>query len=285
MNSDRPRRSSQPASTQKPVLENPNGLKRGNSLKERYPGDNSHRPLDIIRNDNKTAYRAHHLRKKNFQGADTIDRLDRTGFSYHHEGPFDAANFSRNRNEKYSPLAAVKDSNEEALRATPRENIIDALQRHRPIEGVAIVPPGMPDKFGRVYDYKEGADLMREPGADYRRWPGVVSVTTIHVTHLNTYNVQEYHPNDLKGKGEPSYTIEEALKNHKKYGDMGTEMRSRPRNKTVGATDMNGSTPVGTFDSDNHLGRSNTTGKSMGSALKKRLGSLRRRHKAGGVEA
>lgn len=82
---------------------------------------------------------------------------------------------ARNKDKKYSPLAAVKDTNREALRATPRENIVDAVSRHRPLEGVAIVPPGVPDRFGRVYNYEEGADLMREPGADYKRWAGVVS--------------------------------------------------------------------------------------------------------------
>jgi hypothetical protein len=152
---------------------------RAGSLRERYPGDKSHRPLDQLRHDEKVAHRAPHLRKKNFQGADVIDRLDKAPFGrYHHEGPYDAASLARNRVEKYSPLAAVKDSNEEALKATPRENIADAVQRHRPLEGVAIVPPGMADRFGRVLDYEEGADLMREPGADYRRWPGVVSYLT-----------------------------------------------------------------------------------------------------------
>lgn len=174
-NEGRPRRSSNPVPGKSPS--NGGGLTRGGSLRERYPGDTSHKPLDTIRSEAKAAHRAHHLRKKNFQGADTVDRLDRCavgGVSYHHEGPFDAANFSRNKDWKHSPVAAVKDSNEEALRATPRENIIDSISKHRPLEGVAVVPPGMPDRFGRVLDYEEGADLMREKGADYRRWPGVV---------------------------------------------------------------------------------------------------------------
>ena len=70
----------------------------------------------------------------------------------------------------------MQDSNDEALRATPREKIYDAVTKHRPLEGVANIPPGMPDGFGRVLDYEEGADLQREPGGDYRRWPGVVCV-------------------------------------------------------------------------------------------------------------
>jgi hypothetical protein len=54
---------------------------------------------------------------------------------------------------------------------------MDAVERHRPLEGVATVPPGMPDKFGRVYDYEEGTDMQRDPlnGGDYKRIPGVVS--------------------------------------------------------------------------------------------------------------
>lgn len=171
MNEAKPRRASNP-----PPSTFNNGLSRGNSLKERYPGDKSHRPLDQLRHDEKVAHRAPHLRKKNMQGADVIDRLDKASIlRYHHEGPYDAASIARNRVEKYSPLAAVRDSNEEALKATPRENIIDSLQRHRPLEGVANIPPGMPDRFGRVLEYEEGADLQREPGGDYRRWPGVVS--------------------------------------------------------------------------------------------------------------
>ncbi|KAL1794725.1 hypothetical protein ACET3X_006541 [Alternaria dauci] len=202
-------------------------------------------------------------RKKNFQGADVIDRLDKASFGqYHHEGPYDAASIARNRDTKYSPLAAVKDSNEEALKATPRENIIDSVQRHRPLEGVAVIPPGMTDRFGRVLDYEEGADLQREPGGDYRRWPGV-----------------EYHPDDLKGKGEPSFTIEKALKDHKRLGDTGTEMTSRShRTRSVGHTEAPGlAPPVATDPSASGVGRSNTTGRSVGGAIRKRIGSIRRR--------
>ncbi|KAF2730064.1 hypothetical protein EJ04DRAFT_537493 [Polyplosphaeria fusca] len=261
LNEGRPRRSSHSGSATAP-MQNSNRLGRSGSLRERYPGDMSHRPLDQIRNDTKTAHRAHHLRKKNFAGADSIDRLDQSiGVSYHHEGPYDAANLARNMNWKHSPVAAVRDSNEEALRATPRENILDAVSRHRPLEGTANMPPGLPDRFGRVLDYKEGADLMREPGGDYRRWPGV-----------------QYAPNDLKGKGEPSFSVDEALKNHKKFGDSGTEMTSRRRNQSLGAADAPDSVPVDhTEQGASGLGRSNTTGGGVGNALKKRFGSIRRR--------
>jgi len=259
MNEARPRRSSNPAPSQ---LKS-SGLARSGSLRERYPGDLSHRPLDALRKDEKVAYRAPHLRKKNFQGADVIDRLDAAGFArYHHEGPYDAASIARNKHVKYAPIEAVRESNEEALRATPRENIIDSVTKHRPLEGVANIPPGMPDRFGRVLNYEEGADLQREPGGDYRRWPG-----------------QEYHPDDLKGKGEPSYTIEKALKDHKRLGDSGTEMTTRHRHsKSVGHDQAPGLIPTETADAEaSGIGRSNTTGRGVGSSLKKRFGSIRRR--------
>ncbi|CAI6280658.1 unnamed protein product [Periconia digitata] len=256
--SGHPRRSSQPNPFNDPPREG-NRLARSGSLRERYPGDLSHRPLDIIRKDTKTAHRAHHLRKKNFQGADIIDRLDKTTPSYHHEGPYDAANLSRNLSYTHSPVAAVQETNEEALKATPRENIINTMTKHHPIDGVAFVPPGVPDRFGRTYDYQEGTDLMREPGYDYKRWPGVT-----------------YHPDDLKGKGEPSFTIERQLKERKAYGETGTEMQTRRRNVSFSVNDRPENIVSGDVDG-NGLGRSNTTGKSVGTALKKRFGSLRRR--------
>ncbi|CBX95595.1 hypothetical protein IAQ61_004423 [Plenodomus lingam] len=259
LNEGRPRRSSSPG---KPTFQTNAHARRG-SLRERYPGDTSNRPLDQIRKEVKVAHRAPHLRKKNFQGADVIDRLDRAGFSqYHHEGPYDAASLARNRNEKYSPVAAVRESNEEALRATPEENIKDALTRHRPLEGVANIPPGMPDRFGRVLHYQEGADLQREPGGDYRRWPG-----------------QHYHPDDLKGKGEPSFTIEKALKDHKRLGATGTELSTRhSRSKSTGHPDAALLSPAGPYTADaSGIGQSGFNGLSMGSSLKKRFGSMRRR--------
>lgn len=272
MNGTRPRRSSQPVPVNSPQNDrslNGGGLTRGGSLRERYPGDMSVRPLDTLRKEEKTAYRAHHLRKKNHQGTDMIDRLDRSGFAYHHESPYDAASVARNKSYTHSPIAAVADSNEEALRATPRENIIDAVTKHRPLEGVANIPPGVPDRFGRVLDYEEGADLQREAGGDYRRWPG-----------------QTYLPDDLKGKGEPSYSIDRALKDHKKYGDSGFEMSNAAhrRNRSLDHADPPGSLQS-PFDDSAGIERRNTTGKSVGDALKRRFGSLRRRKHASEVEA
>lgn len=200
INETRPRRSSTSAASQ----QKSSGLARSGSLKERYPGDMSHRPLDAIRHDVKIAHRAPHLRKKNFQGADVIDRLDHAGFArYHHEGPYDAASIARNnKNVKYPPIEAVRASNEEALKATPRENVIDAITKHRPIEGVANQPPGIPDRFGRTLNYEEGADLQREPGGDYRRWPGQARLDP-HLPFTFTNVLRPTTPTTSKAKASP----------------------------------------------------------------------------------
>jgi hypothetical protein len=87
---------------------------------------------------------------------------------------------------------------------------------------------------------------------------------------------QDYHPDDLKGKGEPSYTIEKALKDHKTIGDTGIEMKSRRR--SVGHSEARVTVPSEMMDAEaSGIGRSNTTGKSMGSSLRSRFGSIRRR--------
>jgi hypothetical protein len=113
------------------------------------------------------------------QGPDIIDRLDPAigGRAYHHEGPYDAASLARNRDPKYAPVAALETTNSEAIRATPQENIRDALEKHKPLDGVAAVPPGQPDRLGRTYDYEEGTDMMREGfngGPGYKQWSGKV---------------------------------------------------------------------------------------------------------------
>lgn len=160
------------------------GRPRASSLKERYPGDMSHRPLAMLERDYRAADRAPKLRNpRRQQPIDIIDTLDITGpgrgFMYHHDGPYDATLASRNRNKKYSPVEAVKDSNMEALRATPREYVQDSLIKHVPLQGTAVIPPGMRDLAGRTMDYQEGTDMMREGATNgnasaYKRWAGYV---------------------------------------------------------------------------------------------------------------
>lgn len=157
------------------------GRARGNSLAERFPGDNSVHPLDTIRHENDVASHAPHLKKQHMPGADVVDKLDDvTGGLYHHEGPYDAAMLARNTSNESSPLAALKTSNQETLKATPNEKIQDSLKNHRPLDGVAEIPPGSTDEMGRKYNYEEGTDMMIADGGNYGRWPGVVCVTQIN---------------------------------------------------------------------------------------------------------
>ncbi|CAN8101036.1 unnamed protein product [Discula destructiva] len=131
---------------------------------------------------------------------DPIDKLDSTSFGgfYHHGGPYDAARPSFNINPKFSPIAATKEGNKAAWEATPREAQLDAILKGRPLDNVAAVPPGHRAMNGQVMDYQEGADMMRDlnpGGGAYKRWPGI-----------------QYHHDDLKGKGEPGYTIDKERK-------------------------------------------------------------------------
>ena len=182
----------------------PGGHRRCSSLPRQYPGDMSHRPLEILRREARTADRVPHLwamiasnkhqesessnpfvdKHKKARGmpfTDTIDRLDHSapGGTYHHGGPFDAALAARNVDPMYAPMEAVRESNMEALKATPRDCVIDSVTRHVPLQGTASLPPGVPHpRTGEILQYKEGADLMRESdagGGPYSRWEGIVS--------------------------------------------------------------------------------------------------------------
>lgn len=93
---------------------------------------------------------------------DIIDQLDNVApFSYHHEGPYDAVCAERNHVSQHSPLEALRESNEEALRATPQDKITDCLNSHRPLDGTAFYPPGHTDINGQTYDYQEGSNVVR----------------------------------------------------------------------------------------------------------------------------
>lgn len=262
-----------------------NGRARASSLGERFPGDQSHKPLDIIRRDSKRAHRSPHLKKRHIPGADTIDRLDTVNGAYHHEGPYDAALLARNSSFENSPIAAVRDTTDEALRATPRENVVNSVQKHRPLDGVASIPPGGTDRFGRRYDYKEGDNMMIVNGGNYKRWPGIVSYHSLWlVSHLLTAS-KDYHPDDIKGKGEPNFTIDRALKEHKHRGNAenGIEMKSRPRANTHDYQDEpnvatgSGREVLGGLNEGTTPRRSASQGKQVGEGLKKRFGSLRRK--------
>lgn len=221
----------------------------------------------MLKQDAKAANRAPHLRKKNQVGADSVDRLDDLVGPYHHEGPYDATLLARNTSSINSPVDAVSSTNEEALKATPREMIKDSVEKHRPLDGVAMVPPGMVDRYGQTFNYQEGTDMMIENGPEggpYKRWPGV-----------------KYLPEDLKGKGEPSYSLEKALKEHKSHnrhnsdGNGAIEMTkpARERRPISTSSEARPSSANGQkyADWEGNVQRSNSgTGK-----LRKRFGSLK----------
>ncbi|KAJ4863001.1 pal1 cell morphology protein domain-containing protein [Trichoderma breve] len=248
---------------------------RTQSLGERFPGDMSHRPLDIIINDTRAADRQRRHRPR-VSETDVIDALDTVGGMYHHGGPYDATLRSRNLDPRTSPVAAVQESNMEALRATPREYVMDSLRHHVPLQGTSTIPSGEYDYRGSRMSYEEGADLMREPdapGGPYKR-----------------YADTKYHPDDLKGKGEPSYSLERALKEKKraKNGEpdeieMQTGLRSRnPHSKSKHQRSMTvalrgSSSATGNAYNDSELERRNSTGKKISDSLKRRWGSIRGR--------
>ena len=74
-------------------------------------------------------------------------------------------------------MSALTDTNGEALRATPQGNVADSVQHHRPLDGVAQIPPGVPDRLtGKVYNYEEGPDMQQDTDRNrLNHWPGVVS--------------------------------------------------------------------------------------------------------------
>jgi hypothetical protein len=227
----------------------------------------------------KAADRAPHLKKRHMPGAD------------------DATLLARNMDYKYSPIEAVRGTNEEALKATPREYVKDSLEKHVPLQGTAIIPPGMAGLDGRTMEYEEGADLMREPdapGGPYRRWEHVVCCLSLPVAQHPLTSIQKYLPDDYKGKGEPSFSIEKALKNHDRNahrrvlsdGNSAYEMQSRnpesSRQRSASGSyadakiEGKATTSARQEEAESSVKRSNTTGRRVGEGLKKRFGSLRR---------
>lgn len=100
---------------------------------------------------------------------------------------------------------------------------------------------------------------------------------------------QDYHPDDIKGKGEPSYSIEKALKEHKIHGDKEDNADRGASGEATGIEMQNH--PGGTVDSRDPVdiagGRQRYTDSEHGTAstpkphalngLKKRIGSLRKK--------
>ncbi|GAB7341585.1 hypothetical protein MBLNU457_7792t1 [Dothideomycetes sp. NU457] len=269
-----------------PAYDGSGRIRRGSSLRERYPGDDSANPLDIIRRDSRKAARSPHLNKRHLPGADSIDKLDPTinKVPYHHEGPYDAALLSRNRDSQTAPIAALAESNREALKAVAPENIKDSLDKHKPLDGFATVPPGESDKLGHTYNYEEGDnELMgyhdRPGGGEYKRYDGV-----------------EYAEDDTHGQGEPSFALDRALRAHTIHerdfdGHRGIELSDRPMmkdyDKMKERKQLDGRDPIEiagddakytdlqhAADVDAHPSRKHG---SLKEGLKRRVGSLRKK--------
>ena len=99
---------------------------------------------------------------------DIIDLLDNTGnMHYHHEGPYDAVKPERNRNPTTSPVEATSGINEEALKATSPEKVIDSVFNGFPIDGTAYRSPGTTDLSGHVFAYEEGPNLYNDHISSY----------------------------------------------------------------------------------------------------------------------
>lgn len=269
--------------------------RRKSSLVERFPGDPSVRPLDMIKNERKAADHAPHLHKRHLPGADTIDRLDDAGFRYHHEGPYDAALLARNTSYKSSPVAALAHSNEEALKATPSEKIYDAVKGHRPLEGTADTAPGDTDDLGRTYHYEEGTDMMREDGGtagNYKRWGDVVSFLKLVYRIIFSWLIsqQEYRDDDLEGRGEPAFSLAKDLRNHSRKSSLSPEghgaieLVERPKHDNRDPVEIaGGQQKYSEWEQERrNSGEASASGlsghsRSISGALKSRLGSLRRR--------
>ncbi|CAH0016847.1 unnamed protein product [Clonostachys rhizophaga] len=208
------------------------------------------RTLDTIKKEHKTAHRRHRSRPSQ---TDIIDSLDTVGGAYHHSGPFDAASASMNTHKKYSPLEAVRDSNMEALKATPPEYIKDSLERNLPLQGTATIPSGYTDLSGNVMQYEEGTDMMRDPtagGGAYKRWDGIT-----------------YHPDDLKGKGS-EFEYERDLKLKKAQGrEEGVEMLPQRSSHNFRNGDDRATSAVDGI----------STGRRVADGVKRRLGGLSRK--------
>jgi hypothetical protein len=106
--------------------------------------------------------------------------------AFHHEGPFDATLASR-QVPGYSPIEAVRESNMAALKATPRANIIDSLEHHYPLQGTAIIPPGMKISKNEEMPWYEQYDIETRDG-DYKRWPGMVTLASTNSDERTSTN-------------------------------------------------------------------------------------------------
>ena len=175
-------------------------------------------------------------------------------YQQHNEGPFDAASYAENYNRnyrRYAPIDALKESNQLTLDATPLGNIEDCLVQHRPLEGVASVPPGTIDigSGGRPMEYQE-ENLLQNLG----RWEGVI----------------DYYPDDSRGRGVEHYKQLNALAKKKKDDDEGYELVNQNESKAESSSRCYLDTYEGEIRTRH---RSSSGGKEFLNGLKKRSGN------------
>jgi hypothetical protein len=108
--------------------------------------------------------------------------------------------------------------------------------------------------------------------------------------------IQTYHPDDLKGKGEPAYTYDKEKAKGKGLHPGEYEMQSgvngdgilgpaaRPRSVSNADKATSTAYAVPTAGEESGLRRSNTTGKKLSDGLKRRFGSLRKKRGSTSVE-
>ncbi|KAF3481969.1 uncharacterized protein GIQ15_04728 [Arthroderma uncinatum] len=96
---------------------------------------------------------------------DFVDKMDTASEPYHHEGPFDFAARERIFLSDHPALQALQDSNEEDLKATPNDMILDSFHNHHPFDGVATFPPRSKSENGDLlsdpYYHQEERELRR----------------------------------------------------------------------------------------------------------------------------
>jgi len=213
----------------------------------------------MLKADAKSANRSHHVCKSSIPTTDLIDSLDQAlpgQAPYHHEGPFDATLVSRNMNPKVSPVAALAESNAAALQATDPEKIRMAIESHRPLEGVAEVPPGEVDRKGRRYDYVE-SNLMTEEGGNLGK--------IVNVGHVDP----EIEEKLLAEKNRGFYEVGAA--GPVKGDASGIELEDRPKNKK--SVEISEQTVLDLDEHEHHHNKRH----SLGEGIKRRIGSLRRK--------
>ena len=111
--------------------------------------------------------------------------------------------------QKYRPLDALTESNAATLAATPKGNIQDSVEGHRPLDGVASVPPGTTAVGSDVpMSYVED-NLEHGVG----RWEGIV----------------DYYDEDTRARGKTHYTQPEADAKKKQDDDL-IEMEEQQHN-------------------------------------------------------